>query len=58
MTTATLFQAGTDAEFKGSDLFEVVEMANAEGWNVDYDEVEIAKDGHSLIDGKIYYSVE
>jgi hypothetical protein len=57
MTTVTLFQAGTDAEFKGSDLFEVVEMANAEGWEVDYNQVELAREGFGLIDGKVYYSV-
>lgn len=58
MAKVTLFQAGACLISTGSDLFEAVEKANEDGWDVDYDEVEISKDGHGLIDGNIYYSVE
>lgn len=58
MTTVTIFQAGADVISTGSDLHEAVERANDFGFNVNYDDIEIAKDGQGLVDGKIYYSVE
>lgn len=56
MTTVTIFQAGANAIATGADLFEVVEAAQAEGFDVNYDEIEITHNGRGLVDGQIYYT--
>lgn len=57
MTTVTIFQAGADVISTGADLYEAVERANDFGFDVSYDDIEIARDGFGLVDGKIYYTV-
>jgi hypothetical protein len=56
MTTVTIFQAGSNVISTGADLFEAVEVAHSFGFDVDYNEIEIAKTGYGLVDGQIYYT--
>jgi hypothetical protein len=56
MTKVTVFQAGSNVISTGSNLFEAVEAAQSEGINVKYNEIEMAKSGHGLVDSQIYYT--
>lgn len=58
MATVTIFQAGADVISTGKDLFEAIEAAQGFGFDVSYDEIEIAEKGHGVVDGKIYYTTD
>lgn len=55
MTKFTIFQAGCDIVAEADTLWEAVEIANDNGFNIGYDDIQMFEKS-DRVDGKIYFT--